>query len=217
VSPERRLSACSAAARTGLALALAFALLVRLLDAAAAVAERAHLSAWAAGVPSPDFRLEDMHDAAATMQRFRGYITVVTFGYANCPGMCSLELQKLARAVRALGARQGHVRVVFITLDPERDTPAQLAHFVQQFDSAFVALRGSAAQTEAAAKRFSIESARIPGPHGYLIDHPIEEFVFDGGGRLRFIGVADSTAEELAACLSKLVSPALRQNPSSTQ
>ena len=171
----------------------------------AAASPPGHLSAWPVGVPSPDFHLQGTHGERRTMRSFQGYVTVVTFGYANCPGVCSVELQKLATAVRALGAGRAGVRVVFITLDPERDGPGQLTKFVHRFDPAFVALRGSARQTDEAIRRFSIESARLPGDGNYLIDHTVQEFVFDRAGHLRFVGAADSTPEDLTHYVSMLL------------
>jgi len=183
-----------------------------LLSAPAARADTgpARLNAWPAGAPSPDFRLADEHGAARTMRSFRGHVTVVTFGYANCPGMCSLQLQKLAAAVHALGTERTDVRIVFVTLDPARDTPALLTHFVRSFDPTFIALRGTAAQTDEATKRFSVEYARLPGKdEHYLIAHPIEEFVFDRSGRLRLVGGSDATVDDLAHDLSGLLQGAV--------
>jgi protein SCO1/2 len=172
------------------------------------------LNAWPQGVPSPDFSLEDSRGTARTMRSFRGYVTLVTFGYANCPGPCSLELQKVAGAVRALGGRRSGVRVVFVTLDPERDSPELLDRFVHAFDPAFVALRGTAAQTDSATTRFSVENARLPGAQGYLIDHVIEEFIFDRDGRLRLIGAGNSSVEDVARGLSGLLQATGSQIPS---
>jgi protein SCO1/2 len=173
--------------------------------AASTPADAPRLNIWPAGVPSPDFSLTDTHGAARTMLSFRGYVTLVTFGYANCPGPCSLELQKLASAMHVLGARRASVRVVFITLDPARDSPELLNRFVHSFDPAFVALRGTAAQTESATTRFSVENARLLGAQGYLIDHVIEEFIFDRDGRLRLVGASNSTVDDLSHGLSGLL------------
>jgi protein SCO1 len=173
--------------------------------AASTPADAAGLNTWPAGVPSPDFSLTDRHGAARTMRSFRGYVTLVTFGYANCPGPCSLELQKVASAMHALGERRAGVRVVFITLDPARDSPELLDRFVHSFDPAFVALRGTASQTDSATTLFSVENARLPAAQGYLIDHVIEEFIFDRAGRLRLVGASDSTVDDLSHGLSALL------------
>ena len=201
----------------GAAALLATALLLGLSDGVCAAtaapagfvgAERLRLNGWPAGAPSPDFSLRDTRGAPRTMQSFRGYITIVTFGYANCPDACSLELQKLAVAMHRLGALRSNVRVLFVTLDPARDTPTLLGKFVHSFDPTFIALRGTSKQTNEAISSFSLESERLGGDGGkggYLIDHTIEEFVFDRGGRLRLVGAAASTAVDIAHDLAALI------------
>jgi protein SCO1/2 len=169
------------------------------------------LNPWPAGAPSPDFQLRDLQGRVRTMHSFQGFVTLVTFGYANCPGACSLELQKLASAMQTLGPARSRVRVVFVTLDPARDAPAPLGRFVHSFDPRFVALRGSAAQTDAATRRFSIESARVPGNENYLIDHTVEEFVFDRNGRLQLIGASNSSPADVAHDVSALLAAGERR------
>lgn len=182
--------------------------------AAEACAEPPRLNAWPEGAPTPDFTLADSEGVERTMASYAGHVTVVTFGYANCPAACSLELHKLAAAMRTLGANRNDVRVLFATLDPDRDSPAALARFVHGFDRSFIALRGTPAQTDAATKRFSIENARVAAGDSYLIDHVIEEFVFDRSGRLRLLGSAETTASDLAHDLSGLLgSPEARCTP----
>lgn len=172
---------------------------------AAAATQGPHLNPWPAGAPSPDFRLMDPDGHLRTIRSFHGNVAVVTFGYANCPSLCSLELQKLASAVHSLGRQGASVRVIFVTLDPERDTPAALAKFVHAFDPGFIGLRGTPRQTDAATRRFTLDYARLPGKQNYLIDHPVEEFVFDGGGRLRLVGGSNTSVDDLVHDLSALV------------
>jgi protein SCO1/2 len=187
------------------AVALGSSLALALAMSRGVASDLPHLYPWPSEVSSPDFSLTDTRGAARTMRSFRGHVTVVTFGYANCPGPCSLELQKIETALRTLGQRRAAVRVVFVTLDPARDSGGSLDHFVHGFDPAFVALRGTAAQTDAATTRFSVENARVPAGEGYLIDHVIEEFLFDRGGRLRLVGRSDSTVDDLAHGLAELL------------
>lgn len=156
------------------------------------------LLAWPDGAPSPDFRLGDERGEPRSLADYRGRIAIVTFGYANCPAACSLELQTLANAMRLLGPDADGVAVVFITLDPQRDSQAALGRFVRRFDPRFIGLRGSAAQTDEATRRFSVENARVAAGGDYLIDHPIETFVFDRIGRLRLVGGAASSAQDVA-------------------
>lgn len=205
MNPDSRSGHALAGAAAAVALFMTGLCAAAAPPAASAGAASVRLSAWPDAAPSPDFSLRDTTGMPRTLRSFRGYVTLVTFGYANCPAACSLELHKLARAMHALGPRSARVRIVFVTLDPARDTPHALAHFVHSFDPAFVALRGTARQTDEVTRRFSIENARVPGNGTYFIDHPVEEFVFDGGGRLRLVGASESTAEDIEHDLSLLL------------
>jgi protein SCO1 len=204
VSKARRLTAILLAATSSWLPDLGMSASASASTTAGAIAQP-HLNPWPDGAPSPDFHLSDLQGRPRTLRSFHGFVTVVTFGYANCPGACSVELQKLAMAMHSLGARRDRVRVVFVTLDPTRDSPALLRRFVHTFDPAFVALRGDAGQTDAAIKSFSIESARVPGNENYLIDHTVEEFVFDKAGHLQLVGASNSTADDVAHDVASLL------------
>ena len=132
----------------------------------------------------------DLPDTSGRMRHladFKGRVTVVFFGYTQCPDVCPTTMLELAQARKLLGAEGARVQGVFVTIDPARDTPAVLQAYVQNFSPDFVALRGDEAQTEAAAKEFKVFYAKVPGdaPGSYTMDHTAGSFVFDPEGRVR--------------------------------
>ena len=132
--------------------------------------------------------LPDTEGKTRTMADFKGKVTVVFFGFTQCPDVCPTTLAELVQAKKALGPEDSaRVHGVFITLDPERDTPEVLKGYVAAFDPGFVALRGSPEQTAAAAKDFKVFYAKVPGktPEAYSLDHTAGSYVFDAAGKLR--------------------------------
>lgn len=134
-----------------------------------------------------DFSLEDPKGAARTLADFRGKAVVLFFGYTQCPDVCPTTLSTLAQAMKLLGADADRVQVLFVTIDPARDTPALLARYVPAFDPRFFGLRGDAEATARAAKEFRIVYEKVPGPTSgsYTMDHSAGSYVFDPQGRLR--------------------------------
>jgi len=134
-----------------------------------------------------DFALTDHTGKARTLADFRGKAVVMFFGYTQCPDVCPTTLGTLAEAMKALGPEADRVQVLFVTVDPERDTQALLAQYVPAFDPRFVGLYGDAAATERVAKEFKVIYQKQPGPSpgSYTVDHSAGVFVFDPQGRLR--------------------------------
>jgi protein SCO1 len=134
-----------------------------------------------------DFALEDPDGRQRTLADFRGKAVVVFFGYTQCPDVCPATLATLAEAMKRLGPDADRVQVLFITVDPERDTAALLAQYVPAFDPRFLGLRGDAAATARTAKEFRIIYEKVPGatPGSYTMDHSAGSYVFDPQGRLR--------------------------------
>jgi protein SCO1 len=134
-----------------------------------------------------DFALPDTDGKQRTLAEFKGKVVIVFFGFAQCPDVCPVTLAEIAEVKKQLGADGDKVQGVFITVDPERDTPPVLAAYVQTFGKDFVALRGSAEQTQATAKAFKVFFAKVPGqaPGSYNIDHTAGAYVFDTQGRVR--------------------------------
>lgn len=145
--------------------------------------------------------LSDHHGQLRSLSDFVGKVAVVFFGYASCPDICPTMLAKLAEVMRALGEDASRVQVLFVTVDPERDSAERLKEFVPWFYPSFLGLRGDAAQTRAAIEEFRVFAAKkpIPGEMGYVIDHSTGAYVFDPAGRLRLYVKDTSSITDIAA------------------
>jgi protein SCO1 len=138
------------------------------------------------------FALPDAQGQIRRLSDFQGRLVVVFFGFTQCPDVCPTTMQELAEVKRTLGADGDKVVGVFVTVDPERDTPEVLGPYVQAFSPDFVALRGSLDETQALAKEFKVFFRKVPGKlaadgksTGYTMDHTAGSFVFDTKGRIR--------------------------------
>jgi len=133
------------------------------------------------------FDLPDFDGKPRTLADFKGKVTVVFFGYTQCPDACPTTMAELSGILKTLGPDAAKVQVVFITVDPSRDTPALLKNYVTNFRPDFVALRGDEAQTQAVIKDFKLIVEKVPGktPGSYTIDHTAGTYVYDPQGRVR--------------------------------
>ncbi len=133
------------------------------------------------------FALTDHTGKPRTLPDFRGKVVVVFFGYAHCPDVCPTTLVELKQVMQALGPDADKVQVVFITLDPERDTPQVLAQYVPAFDPRFLGMYADTPTTVKTAKDFKVFFEKRGGttPGSYTIDHTAASFAFDTQGRLR--------------------------------
>ena len=154
--------------------------------------------------------LPDQNGQPRTLADFKGKLTVVFFGYTQCPDVCPTTMAELAAVKKALGKDGERVQGVFITIDPERDTPELLKAYLAAFDPSFIALRGTLEQTAAAAKDFKVYYAKVPNKSSdtYTMDHTAGSYVFDEAGRLRLFTKYGSGAEALTADLKNLISSA---------
>ena len=145
-----------------------------------------------------------------TLADFRGKTVVLSFGYTHCPDICPTTLADIAAAVKSLGADAASVQVLFVTVDPERDTAAVLAQYVPAFDPGFLGLRGDAVATQKVARDFKIFYEKRPGaaPGAYTVDHSGQSYVLDSEGRLRLFVRHDRIAQDLAADLRTLLTGA---------
>lgn len=133
------------------------------------------------------FSLPDQNGRTRTLEDFKGKVVVVFFGFTQCPDVCPTTLAELAQVKKALGPDGDKVQGVFITVDPERDKPELLKAYLESFDPAFVALRGTPEQLKEVAKEFKVYYAKVPGktPDSYTMDHTAASFLFDPQGRIR--------------------------------
>ena len=145
-----------------------------------------------------DFQLTDHNGKPRTLADFRGKVVVVFFGYTHCPDVCPTTMGELALVMKELGKDAGEVQVLFITVDPERDTPAVLAQYVPAFDPSFLGLYGDAEATARTAKEFKVlyQKQALPGG-SYAMDHSAGSFVFDPAGRLRLFASYGQSAPAL--------------------
>lgn len=151
--------------------------------------------------------LPDQNGQVRTLADFKGKVTVVFFGYTQCPDVCPTTMAELAEVKKSLGPQGEQVQGVFITIDPERDTPELLKAYMSGFDPSFVALRGTLDQTAATAKDFKVFYAKVPGKTegNYTMDHTAGSYVFDSNGKLRLFTRYGSGAGPLAADLKALL------------
>lgn len=151
--------------------------------------------------------LVDHHGQSRSLADFQGKATVVFFGYTSCPDICPTMLARLADVMKALGGDAERVQVLFVTVDPERDSAERLKAFVPWFYPTFLGLRGDAAQTRAATEEFRVFAARKPvdGELGYVIDHSTGAYVFDPAGRLRLYVKDTSSVDDITADLRLLL------------
>ena len=134
-----------------------------------------------------DFALTDHNGQARTLADFKNKLVLVFFGYTHCPDVCPTTMAELASVMNELGPQADKLQVLFVTLDPARDTQALLAKYVPAFDVRFLGLRGDAAATEKVAKEFKIFFQKVPGKtaDAYTIDHTAGSYVFDTNGKVR--------------------------------
>ena len=154
-----------------------------------------------------DFRLVDHNGTPRTLADYRGKAVVVFFGYTQCPDFCPTTLAELAEAMKRLGPEADRVQVLFVTIDPERDTPTLLKNYVPAFDPRFMGLYGDADATARTAKEFKVVYQKRPGqtPGTYTMDHSAGTFIFDPNGKLRvYVGYgqgAEVFAHDIKALL----------------
>jgi protein SCO1/2 len=134
-----------------------------------------------------DFSLHDHNGVLRTLADFKGKAVLVFFGFTHCPDVCPTTLVEMANVMKELGPDADKVQVLFVTVDPERDTTELLKQYVPAFDSRFIGLRGDLAETEKTAKEFKVFYQKVPGktPGSYTVDHTAGSYVFDTQGRIR--------------------------------
>jgi len=142
-----------------------------------------------------------------TSEDFKDYVTVVFFGFTQCPDICPTALAEMAQTMELLEEKAKDVNVVFISVDPQRDTPEVLAPYVTAFHPDFIGLTGSDEQLEQAADSFKIHYEKVPNKAGddYTMDHSASFYVFDKQAKPRLLIPGDAPAEEIASDLKELL------------
>ena len=154
--------------------------------------------------------LPDASGKPRTLADFAGKVVVVFFGFTQCPDVCPTTLAEIAEIKAKLGADGAKVQAVFVTVDPERDTPEIIGAYVAAFGRDFVALRGTLEQTQATAKEFKVFFAKVPGKTAgsYTMDHTAGSYVFDPKGKVRLFVRQGGGVEAMAGDLRLLLAGA---------
>jgi protein SCO1/2 len=156
--------------------------------------------------PAPALAFTVADGSRFDLAEAKGDVVLLYFGYTHCPDVCPTTLSDWARAKRALGADTTNVRFVFVSMDPDRDTPELALKYARQFDPSFLGVTGSPAELEDLKKRWSIAAYPEGDPRDgfYTVAHPAHTFVVDRQGRLRVLFEPGVSGEELANDLRKL-------------
>jgi protein SCO1/2 len=154
------------------------------------------------------WELSDQNGQVRTLKDFAGKVVVVFFGFTQCPDVCPTAMQEMVEAKQLLGADGARLQSIFITVDPERDTPELLKAYMANFGADFVALRPTPEQLTKVTKDFKIYFKKVEGktPTSYTMDHSAGSFTFDPQGRVRLYNRHASGAAALAADAKILLS-----------
>jgi protein SCO1/2 len=156
--------------------------------------------------PQAEFNLFDAGGKPHTLADYRGKVTILFFGYTHCPEVCPTTLADLAQVMRLLGADAQKVQVLFVTLDPERDTPEVLSRFIPSFDPSFIGLYGDAQATARAAKAFGVNYQKHQDQHGgYTLDHTDGTYLIGPDGRPIWLSRYGQRAELLVQDIKLLL------------
>lgn len=161
------------------------------------------------------FVLADAQGRRVALEDFRGKLVLLYFGYATCPDICPTDLATIAQALRELGAAADEVQPLFITLDPQRDTPAVLREYAPAFHPRFLALTGTEAEVRRIATDYKVffEKVPLPGSQAYTIDHTPYTFLLDRGGRFATLFPPGTPAGRMVTMLREQLSAAGKTRP----
>lgn len=157
--------------------------------------------------PVTDFTLTNQDGRPVRLSDYRGKLVVLFFGYTHCPDVCPTTLARLNQVMRELGDDAKAVQVLFISADPERDTPAALKRFLSHFNSTFVGLTGQAEEVASVYPAFGVyvKKEEVGSAAGYLVTHTARIYVIDRQGRLVLTFPADAEVQDIAADLKHLL------------
>lgn len=154
-----------------------------------------------------DFTLTDHNGQVRHLADFRGKVVAVFFGYTHCPDVCPTTLSDFAAALEQLGPQADRVQVVFVTVDPRRDTPELLKQFVPAFHPSFLGMYADGPALERLAKEYKIvyQKTAVKAADDYLIDHSAGTYVYDPAGKLRLLVPYGSSPDAIARDLKALL------------
>jgi protein SCO1/2 len=159
-------------------------------------------------MPTLDFKLTDDRGKAVSGADYRGKVVLLYFGYTHCPDVCPLTLAQLHVVMQRLGKLADGARILFVSVDPTRDTPPVLHAYVNAFDPRVVGLTGDPRVVEALVKRYRSSFTREPASSdgNYEVSHSSAIYVFDGGGNARVLSTPTDTQDDLVHDLHLLLS-----------
>lgn len=146
-----------------------------------------------------EFHLSDPDGRVRTLTDFQGQVVLLFFGFTQCPDVCPTALTRAARVEELLGAQADKLQVIFVTIDPERDSAAVLRAYTHAFHPGFLGLRSDEQTTRQAAQDFKIFYAKVPTGSSYTMDHTAITYAFDPRGKLRLAIKHTQSAESVAA------------------
>lgn len=154
-----------------------------------------------------DFRLTDMNGRERTLADFKGKVVAVFFGFAQCPDVCPTTMLEMKQIKDKLGADGDKLQVVYITVDPERDTAEVMKAYMQAFDPSFLALIPTAEQLAATAKDYKVYYKKVEGktPTSYTMDHSAATYLYDPQGRLRLYARYGTPVDAMTADIQALL------------
>lgn len=151
-------------------------------------------------------RLKDVDGRLRELSEFKGKVVFVFFGFTQCPDVCPTTMAELAELRRRLGADGDKVQGVFISVDPERDTPQVLKSYLQAMDPSFVGLTGSEEEIKAASREFKVFYQKVETPSGgYTIDHTAGSYIFDPQGQVRLFARYGMPLDQLTSDVRQLL------------
>lgn len=151
------------------------------------------------------FSLLDADGRRVQLADFKGRCVLLFFGFTQCPDVCPTALSRAAEVMQRLGSEASRLQVIFITVDPERDSPAVLRDYPRAFHPSFIGLHADLATTEATAKAFKVFYRKVPTGSSYTMDHSTTSYLFDPAGRLRLVVRHAQDAASVVADITRLL------------
>ncbi|MDF0604141.1 SCO family protein [Neisseriaceae bacterium TC5R-5] len=153
-----------------------------------------------------DFRLIGQDGKHHNLSEFRGKVVALFFGYTHCPDVCPTTLLEYATVLKKLGDQADKVQVLFVSVDPERDTPQVLAAYIPHFNPAFIGLTGSVVELEKVKTQYKVVAQKVKAPTGsYSVDHSAGSYLLDQEGKLRVFEQYGADSDSLTYDIEQLL------------
>jgi protein SCO1/2 len=147
---------------------------------------------------APDFSLQGSNGQELRLSQYRGKVVLLAFGYSNCLSVCPITLHTFAQTLRQMGTAAAGVQMVYVTVDPQRDTPARLQAFVGGFDPRIIGGTGTEKQLALVRKDYGVSATKIPDGNTYMYDHSSFIYLIDRVGRIRALMPYGHTSNDFA-------------------